>query len=412
MPPSFRPRRRNSRVRAVTDRYLSSSAHSNWQTVLCMSVGRSNIQVQYRSPGAKRTNMTTARKLVISLLLLVIFATVASAQRYVVTDLGVLHGDTSSVGNWINSAGQVAGCADTSTGTTAPCTSDLSGQRAFLWTKEKGFHNLGTLPGGDVSEAIGINDSGEVVGYSFTNQGTSHAFRWTRKYRMEDLGTLPGGTTSQAVAINSVGVIVGSSDFPGSSGNTHAVFWNEDGAIQDLGVLSGATGAGALGNNDRNQVVGASNFGSAAFHAFLWTKARGMQDLGTFPGGTGSYGGYINNLGQTIGGSDSAKHPGIFHCALWDKHLKIHDLGTLSGNSCGLSEIDDQGDAVGGIVTSGALSAVFWSKKTGLLDLNKLIGKNSGWALLSASSINLSGQIVGWGTLDGENHGFLLTPKK
>ena len=45
-------------------------------------------------------------------------------------------------------------------------------------------------------------------------------------------------------------------------------------------------------------------------------------------------------------------------------------------------------------------------------DLNKLIPAGSGWVLLQAFGINNSGQIVGTGTIHGEEHGFLLTPVK
>jgi hypothetical protein len=42
-------------------------------------------------------------------------------------------------------------------------------------------------------------------------------------------------------------------------------------------------------------------------------------------------------------------------------------------------------------------------------DLNTLIPV-SDWVLNSVSDINVWGQIVGSGTLNGETHGFLLTP--
>jgi hypothetical protein len=44
-------------------------------------------------------------------------------------------------------------------------------------------------------------------------------------------------------------------------------------------------------------------------------------------------------------------------------------------------------------------------------DLNRLIPKGSGWVLEAATSINDVGEIVGYGTLHGQEHGFLLTPK-
>jgi len=105
---------------------------------------------------------------------------------------------------------------------------------------------------------------------------------------------------------------------------------------------------------------------------------------------------YINNSGLIAGGSDSAKHPGVLHCAPWDKNLKIHNLGTLKGGTaCGFGDIDDQGRATG-VVTlpSGAYRAILWSQNTGLLDLNNLIPKNSGWVLATSGAINLKGLVA------------------
>jgi hypothetical protein len=42
--------------------------------------------------------------------------------------------------------------------------------------------------------------------------------------------------------------------------------------------------------------------------------------------------------------------------------------------------------------------------------LNSLISSNSGWTLVMATSINVRGQITGEGDINGEQHGFLLTP--
>ena len=64
---------------------------------------------------------------------------------------------------------------------------------AFIWNSSSGLTDLGTL-GGDTSYALGINDSGEVVGYSYlADNVTRHAFIWTASDGMVDLGTLPSG---------------------------------------------------------------------------------------------------------------------------------------------------------------------------------------------------------------------------
>ena len=63
---------------------------------------------------------------------------------------------------------------------------------ALIWDSNSGMTDLGTL-GGDTSYALGINDSGEVVGYSYlADNVTRHAFTWTAAGGMVDLGTLRG----------------------------------------------------------------------------------------------------------------------------------------------------------------------------------------------------------------------------
>ena len=39
-------------------------------------------------------------------------------------------------------------------------------QHAFIWDSANGMQDIGTL-GGNTSYAVGINDSGEVVGYAY-----------------------------------------------------------------------------------------------------------------------------------------------------------------------------------------------------------------------------------------------------
>ena len=83
------------------------------------------------------------------------------------------------------------------------------------------------------ASATGINNPGRVVGYSSGPRGT-RAFLWTRNGGMEDLGTLPGGDFSRALAINEPGDIVGTS---GSPLGARATLWPRGGGIQDLNAL-------------------------------------------------------------------------------------------------------------------------------------------------------------------------------
>lgn len=74
------------------------------------------------------------------------------------------------------------------------------------------MQDLGTLPGGNLSQAYAINDAGEVVGYSQTPGGQLRAFVWTASAGMQDIGTLPGGSNAVANGINNAGWVVGWSD--------------------------------------------------------------------------------------------------------------------------------------------------------------------------------------------------------
>lgn len=151
-------------------------------------------------------------------------------------DLGTFGGPNSEP-RAVNRQGFVAGWADTRKTSAADrhegeVCGDWKYRRpaphAFLW-KQGRLIDLGTL-GGLESEAQGINDKGQVVGWADTKRIDSddcpvgHAFVWENG-TMTDLGTLPGGKESEAVAINNRGQIIGWSDT--ESGASHAVLWTK-----------------------------------------------------------------------------------------------------------------------------------------------------------------------------------------
>ncbi len=104
-------------------------------------------------------------------------------------------------------------------GDIASAISSLNGSHAALFRRGKVL-DLGTL-GGCCSYAIGINDKGQIIGSSETDNGEQHAFLWDNG-KMTDLGTL-GGDYSYPADINRHGQIVGVSTT--STGESHAVLW-------------------------------------------------------------------------------------------------------------------------------------------------------------------------------------------
>jgi probable HAF family extracellular repeat protein len=82
----------------------------------------------------------------------------------------------SSVGIAINDVGQIVGRSET--------TFRKGGRRAFrafLWTAGDGMRDLGSLPNGEFSQALDINNGGAVVGESFLPSGEWRATLWRIK---------------------------------------------------------------------------------------------------------------------------------------------------------------------------------------------------------------------------------------
>lgn len=82
-----------------------------------------------------------------------------------------------------------------------PCFDRLEGKALLSAT----IVDLGDLGGGS-SDGEGINNLGQVVGYSKTASGEDHAFLYSNG-QITDLGT--AGTTTYAVGINDSGTVVG-----------------------------------------------------------------------------------------------------------------------------------------------------------------------------------------------------------
>jgi probable HAF family extracellular repeat protein len=341
----------------------------------------------------------------------------AVAQTYTVTDIGVLKGDNESSGFWINASGAVVGCSDAATSEGYPCTGTTPGQHAFFWTRSGGLKDLYTLPGGNISGAIGINDAGQVVGYSnvstgFLDEFNFVAFEWTSSGGMINLGKLSGGRSSCAFEINSSGVIVGDSFVNATV--VDAASWTNN-KIKNLGALPRSIFTAGLDINDIGEIVGESVFAySPTFlsHGFKWTPGPGMKDLGTLPGGNTSAANAINSSGVSVGQSNAKSFLNAWHAVKWDASNKIEDLGKLPGGTYSIAfGINDSGEVVGyGNIGNNAAHAMVWTVGGGMKDLNDLIPADSGWVLINANAINASGQITGYGTKNGHNHAFLLTP--
>jgi probable HAF family extracellular repeat protein len=163
-------------------------------------------------------------------------------------DLTPVTDDCGAEARAINSFGQVAGfktiCAA------------INYSTGFLWSNGT-LTDLGTL-GGLFSPANGINDAGEVVGFStLVSNQSSRGFVW-QNGTMTNLGS----ATDKAYDIANDGEVVGT----GSSGTPYVL---RNGVLVDLGTLGGASG-NAWRINETGDIVGETQTALGAYHATLW----------------------------------------------------------------------------------------------------------------------------------------------
>jgi probable HAF family extracellular repeat protein len=322
-----------------------------------------------------------------------------SQVQYTITDLGTLGGNYSCPGG-INDSGQVVGWSYVAGGST---------NHAFLYSGNGPMQDLGTLDSTRVySTALDINNNGQIVGWSWSDSVSAHAFLCSGSSAMKDLGTL-SGSDSWASSINDSGQIVGEADL--SDGDYRAFLYSGSGPMKSIGSLGGSKSS-AVSINNSGQIVGWSwptGGGSGSGHAFLYSGSGPMQDLGTL-GGVQSQAAGINDSGQIVGYSYTSS--GATNAFLYEGSGPMQDLGTLGGAISSASSINNNGQVVGDSYTSsGKHHAFLYSGSGPVQDLNNLIPPSSGWTLISNSSINRKGQIACLGkNASGQSHALLLSP--
>jgi probable HAF family extracellular repeat protein len=336
----------------------------------------------------------------ISLIYAICCATAAFAQnRYQITRIPTAQG-ANSVALGINNNGEVVGYS-------------FQGEdyQAFLYSSsDQSLTDVGSL-GGKINAACAISDTGQVTGYSQDGNGNLLAFVFSRKQPIASLGTLDGASTSEAFGINHSGAVVGDSQ-SGKQNHRPVLFAN--GSVQDLG-LGGSNEPDALETayaiNDAGQVVGRHSTGNNAFHAFVFVDGN-TTDLRTL-GGVNGEALAINKNGLAVGDSDTADGPA--HAFVFD-HSQLKDLGTLPGfdNASYARGINNSGDIVGESDSADQKRAFLYTKGR-LVELDKLVGNLSeaGFNSLDvAYGINDKGWIVGYGsTSDNLTAAFVAVPE-
>lgn len=254
-------------------------------------------------------------------------------QNGSVTDLEDIDGPTSrvpDVGQAINNSGCVAGTANYS--------------KALIWDANGTPADAGTLGGGQ-PRVTGLNDNGDIVGYSGIQQVyfRNHDGTLTHVLGMDFSGE-----------VNNSGQVVGTT---ATRGTAYSMLW-DNGNVTELRYSStSATYAQSI--NNAGQVAGQYKEGSN-WGGFIW-QGGVFTTLNLLPGNT--YGGAydVNNLGQVVGES-AVNSSSTLHPVIWDENGVATELESLSpGHTAGVYAINDQG-IIAGCATDadGKFHAVVW----------------------------------------------------
>jgi uncharacterized membrane protein len=197
--------------------------------------------------------------------LVLTLAAAASATTYTITDLGVIAGNTGneSEAMGVNDSGVVVG--------DVKITSKSAGYRAAYYTTAGGWHDIGSaIDSAGETFATGINDSGQIAMWNRTNLPVDSYMYTISSGTYVNLGTQPGvanganprvgsdsyfpGQYRNPGPVNSSGEVVGT--YAGTAGNGAAAFiWNGSSTVA---MVTPGTGNGSVypcGINDAGVVV-------------------------------------------------------------------------------------------------------------------------------------------------------------
>ncbi len=233
----------------------------------------------------------------------------------------------------LNNLGQVVGYSEIDSSSTEA--------HGFLWDPQAGMTDLGSL-GGNFSRALGINDSGWVVGFAWNAQGQEVAFVWRPGIGTQALAS--GGMNAEAHAVSNSGVIVGTIE-------SRPVRWASPGAEPvELGHV-------------------------------LWQGSAAA----------------VNAAGQVAGWSDLPGQMAWNEAVLWNPDGSFVQLGTFSSAGSDARDMNDAGEVVGQSAHGpfDPIVGVLWDANQHMLDLNSVLP--AGWSIMTASGINTRGDVVGAG---------------
>jgi probable HAF family extracellular repeat protein len=303
----------------------------------------------------------------------------AEAELYTLTNLGLPPGAVSVIGVRMNNAGDVAGWSSFS---------EAPFLRGWSWTEEGGFTVLPPPPGFTRYRAMDISDTGTIAG----DGGFDSGLAW----RYEDgLFTVIGAV--DGLFINYLGGVNDAGDVAGTSKD--ASFSTPDRAFLDINQvellnLTPDIGGRATDVNNFGELSGYA--ASGGFAAFRWDEAGGLQFLGSL-GLTHSFANAINDSGEVVGEALSATGNTSIPWIYTDG-LGMQQIPAPVTQSSAATGINSLGNVVGTTEVTGPDLAWLWTGGVAISDLDDLFDSVAeNLTTIAAHDINDVGQILALG---------------
>ena len=305
-------------------------------------------------------------------------AQAAPPKRWSITEIGPQ--DNYTMASGVNNRGDVVGFSHSG---------DARG-RAWLW--QNGSTQVIGPATAFSSSAVDVNDHGAIVG---TIDGNVHVWK--------DGTARALGFDGAPSAINKSGTVAGGRwTGPIRFGGQFRGFIFANGVLHELPTLGGDS-SNVNDINDRGVAVGESAISfEGDRHAFIYENGV-MTDLGTL-GGDDSAARAVNNRGVVVGNSQTAD--GDFVAFIREPGQPMRQLLPAPSNAFA---INDRGAVLGFVGTSAVL--VDDGVVTRLAEIAEV--RAAGWTHLLPVAINDRGWIVGYGNKAGDSryHAFVLTPR-
>jgi probable HAF family extracellular repeat protein len=233
----------------------------------------------------------------------------------------------STVALGVNDSGQIVGSFTNSAGVV----------QGFLDTN--GVFTTINFPGAALTVASGINNAGQIVG------GFQATFAQLPQGFLDSSGVFSIVPELSAGDINNSGQIVGSAGTPGIT--TEAAFLDTNGVIMTLMLpFSNVVSSEGVGINNSSQIVGvyfSSSNGTYVAHGFL--DSNGSFSSIDAPGAVGTYAYGINNSGVIVGFEQIGAQ--LASQAFIDNNGTFTTFQVPGGVSTVADGINDQGEIVG-----------------------------------------------------------------